>query len=185
VDLGAGTGFNVELMEETGLLEKFDKIYLVDLSPSLLEQARQRIKERRWTNVHTVEADATTWQPDEGAVDLVTFSYSLTMIPDWFAAIDHAKSLLKPGGVIGVCDFYVARKYPEGDLRTHSWFTRTAWPTFFAFDNVNLSRDHLPFLRLHFRTLCLGERMGSVPYIPFFKCPYYFFVGGKRNTHTD
>ena len=36
------------------------------------------------------------WEPDEGLghVDLVTFSYSLTMIPDWFAAMDNANALL-------------------------------------------------------------------------------------------
>ena len=35
----------------------------------------------------TCLADATKYRPDE-PVNVVTFSYSLTMIPDWFAAID-------------------------------------------------------------------------------------------------
>ena len=35
------------------------------------------------------------------------------MIPDWFAAVDHAWRLLRPGGTIGVVDFYVGRKHPE------------------------------------------------------------------------
>lgn len=186
VDLGAGTGYNVELMAEAGLLSGFQRVYLVDLSPSLLAQAKQRITERGWTNVQVVEADATAWLPEEGpgAVDLVTFSYSLTMIPDWFSAIDHAKSLLKNGGLIGVCDFYSGRKYPDQAMRQQSWFTRTAWPLFFGFDNVNLSRDHVPYLMHHFRKLVLGERMGSVPYIPLVKCPYYFFIGAKRSDKT-
>ena len=38
-----------------------------------------------------------------GTVDVVTFSYALTMIPDWRAAIRNAFRMLKPGGRIGVC----------------------------------------------------------------------------------
>ena len=30
------------------------------------------------------------------------FSYTLSMIPDWFAALENARRLLKPGGTIGV-----------------------------------------------------------------------------------
>ena len=81
------------------------------MSHSLLEIAKQRIAAKGWTNVETVEADATTFQPPAGPVDVVTFSYSLTMIPDWFAALENAVAIFKPGGTIGVVDFYVSRKY--------------------------------------------------------------------------
>lgn len=76
MDLGAGTGYNLELMAEEGKLKGFDKVYLVDLSGSLLKQAAERIQKNGWTNVEVVEADATTWTPPEGEkVDLVTFRY--------------------------------------------------------------------------------------------------------------
>ena len=58
-------------------------------------------------------------EPPEAPVDVVTFSYSLTMIPDWFAAIENALRMLRPGGQIGVVDFYVSRKYPAQPL--HLW----------------------------------------------------------------
>jgi S-adenosylmethionine-diacylgycerolhomoserine-N-methlytransferase len=73
--------------------------------------ARERIAANGWKNVEAVEADATTWRPREERVDFVTFSYSLTMIPDWFLAMDHAHKLLGTGGLIGIVDFYVSRKY--------------------------------------------------------------------------
>jgi ubiquinone/menaquinone biosynthesis C-methylase UbiE len=76
VDLGAGTGYNLELMDEAGKLDGFKKIYLVDLSGSLLKQAAERVQKHGWTNVEIVEADATTWVPPNGEeVDLVTFRY--------------------------------------------------------------------------------------------------------------
>ena len=100
-----------------------------------MQIAEQRKREHGWSQVETVEADATVFEPVEGCVDVVTFSYSLSMIPDWFAAIENALSILKPGGVIGVVDFYVSRKYPADGLRRHRWFTRNFWPMWFAITN--------------------------------------------------
>jgi S-adenosylmethionine-diacylgycerolhomoserine-N-methlytransferase len=114
IDMGGGTGSNVEEMDRQGRLKNFKKVYIVDLSSSLLKVARERIAQRGWSNVEAVEADATTFKPAEfGRVDLVTFSYSLTMIPDWFLAMEHARNLLRVGGHIGIVDFYVSRKYPS------------------------------------------------------------------------
>ena len=110
VDLGGGTGANLEPIGAE--LHKARKVYLVDLCDSLLAVARKRCEARGWKNVEAVAADATTFRPADGPADVVTFSYSLTMIPDWFAAIDNALAMLRPGGTIGVTDFFVARKYP-------------------------------------------------------------------------
>lgn len=177
VDLGAGTGENAERWGER--LPQFSQAYLVDLSSSLLKVADERIAARGWHNVATVHADATKFLPPEGAADVVTMSYSLTMIPDWFAAIDQAHRMLKPGGVMGVVDFFVARKYPVDGLSKHAWSTRTFWPTWFANDNVFLSPDHIPYLQSRFETVELVQRRGKVPYIPFVRAPHYYFIGRK------
>ncbi|MEX2174269.1 MAG: methyltransferase domain-containing protein [Pirellulaceae bacterium] len=163
-----------------GRLGGLKKIYVLDLSHSLLEIAKQRIVEKGWTNVETVEADATTFQPAEGPLDVVTFSYSLTMIPDWFAALENALAMLKPGGILGVVDFYVSRKYPSDGLTRHRWTTRTFWPTWFGMDNVFPSPDHVPYLHRHFDVLHFEEHLAKVPYIPLMRTPYYLFVGRKR-----
>jgi len=182
VDLGAGTGSNVEYMQRSGQLGKFSKVYLVDLSTSLLERADQHIEDNQWTNVSTVEADATTFIPPEKQVDLVTFSYSLTMIPDWFSAVDNALRMLKPGGVIAVVDFFVARKYPAEGRTKHSWFRRIFWQIFFGFDNVNLNPDHIPYLVSHTADgPRIIESLAPVPYIPLVKVPNYRFIGRKRD----
>lgn len=179
VDMGAGTGSNAECLgERIGRLGAF---HMVDLSASLLEVARQRIADRGWSNVHTAQADVTTFVPPGGAADVVTFSYSLTMIPDWFAAVEHAWRLLKPGGTIGVVDFYVSRKHAESGRARHGWFTRTFWPTWFAMDNVFPSPDHLPYLQQRFTTEQLEEGVTRVPYIPLLRMPYYSFIGRKEH----
>jgi len=38
----------------------------------------------------------------------------------------------------------------------------------------------LPYLQRRFERESLIERIGSVPYIPLIKMPYYQFVGRKR-----
>ncbi|RMF43815.1 MAG: class I SAM-dependent methyltransferase [Planctomycetota bacterium] len=178
VDLGGGTGANLEFIQDR--VPRLRKAYVVDLARSLLQVADKRFRSLGWEHVEAVEADATEWQPTEGQVDVVTFSYSLTMIPDWFAAIDNALRMLRPGGTIGVVDFYVSRKHPsfDGAIR-HSWFTRTFWPTWFALDNVFPSADHLPYLLAHTDRQWLQERRSKVPYIPFIRAPYYQYIGTK------
>ena len=104
------------------------------------------------------------------------------MIPDWFAAIENAYRMLKPGGLIGTVDFYVSRKYPRDDHRRHRWFTRTLWPTWFANDNVFLSPDHVPFLHRRFEPVEFYEEKTRLPYVPFIKTPYYRFIGRKKES---
>lgn len=177
VDLGAGTGENAEHWGPR--LQEFGRAYLVDLSSSLLKVADERIRERGWTNVATVHADATKFVPPEGAADLVTMSYSLTMIPDWFSAVEQAWRILKPGGTLAIVDFFVSRKYPAGGLVKHRWSTRTFWQLWFASDNVFLNPDHIPFLQSRLETVYLEQRRGKMPYLPFVRAPYYLFVGRK------
>lgn len=177
VDMGAGTGANADFFAHE--VPHLSKAYLVDLSPGLLAVARRRIADRGWRNVKAMEADATVFSPSEPAVDLVTFSYSLTMIPDWFAAIDRAYRMLRPGGLIGVVDFYVARKYPSAGHKRHSWMTRAGWPLWFGLDNVFLSSEHVPYLERRFETTQFSERRAKIKYLPFVRVPYYLFVGRK------
>jgi len=179
IDMGGGTGANLEFIGER--IHDVGKIYIVDLSTSLLKVAEERIKANGWKNVEAVEADATKFIPPEEKVDTVTFSYSLTMIPDWFAAIDHAETLLKDDGHIGIVDFFVSRKYPSERNKKHAWLRRHFWPVWFATDNVFLSPDHLPYLQNKFEQIKAAQKLGCVPYT-FSKAPYYQFVGGKKTS---
>ncbi len=176
VDLGGGTGSNLEYLADR--IGRLRRVYLVDLAESLLRVAEQRCQQRGWTNVTACHADATTFQPSE-PVDVVTFSYSLTMIPDWFAALENAVRMLRPGGHLGIVDFYVSRKYPAPALTRHGWFTRNFWPVWFGNDNVFPSADHLPYLQHLLSTERLEEHRTKIPYLPLIRAPYYVFVGRK------
>lgn len=176
LDLGGGTGASLDFMGEKR--DRLAAARVVDLSPSLLEVARKRIDERGYHNAEAVEADVTAYVPPEGQADLVTFSYSLTMIPDWFAAIDQARRILKPGGHIGAVDFFVCRKHGTAGY-DHPWATRSFWPLWFATDNVFLSPDHAPYLHARFEPLHFSTHRAKLPYMPIVRAPYYLFVGKK------
>lgn len=177
VDMGGGTGANIENLAND--IESLKKVYVVDLAESLLNVATDRFAARGWNNAEAIAADATKFRPPEGQADVVTFSYSLTMIPDWFSAIENALAMLKPGGHIGVVDFYVGRKHPPAELQKQRWLARSLWQPWFATDNVFPSPDHLPFLRSHFEQTHLVEARNRMPYVPLLKTPYYQFIGRK------
>jgi S-adenosylmethionine-diacylgycerolhomoserine-N-methlytransferase len=131
--------------------------------------------------VKVIHADATTWRPRQ-PVDCVYLSYALTMIPDWESAIQNALAMLKPGGTLGVVDFYVAAADPQAGLTRHSSLTRWLWPRWFAHDGVHLHPGHLPLLMKSTDTLHLREAHAALPYLPGVQVPYYIHVGRKRQT---
>jgi S-adenosylmethionine-diacylgycerolhomoserine-N-methlytransferase len=151
-----------------------ESVALVDLCPALLDRARRRIQDL--PNVRAVEADAVTYRPAR-PVDRVYFSYSLTMIPDWEGALRNAVSMLKPGGALGVVDFYVSDPDPAPGLDRHGALTRWFWPRWFAHDGVRPNPAHLRTLRALLPDHALSEHRAPVPYLPGLRVPYYVFVG--------
>jgi S-adenosylmethionine-diacylgycerolhomoserine-N-methlytransferase len=116
-----------------------------------------------------VAADATVWRPPQ-LVDGVLCAYSLTMIPDWFAAVDNAITMLRPGGTLAVVDFHVPRGSGAG---------RTFWPWWFGHDGVHPNADLLPYLHHRLRALRVVEGRAQLPYLPGLRVPWFRFVGSK------
>jgi hypothetical protein len=95
VDLGGGTAANLQHLGPA--LKVFSKVVVLDLCRPLLVQAQKRVEANGWGDlVSCIEGDATSPKvkglPKPGTVDVVTMSYSLTMIPDWRAALDNVSA---------------------------------------------------------------------------------------------
>ena len=175
IEMGGGTASNLEYLGDG--LRRLRLVHIVDLSRSLLAIARERSAAHEWTNVRTHHQDVTLFELSGQKADVVVFSYSLTMIPDWFAALENACKLLKPGGTLAVVDFHVARKYPAAGHERQSWLTRTFWPVWLGLDNVFPSPDHVPYLHRYFETIFFSERRARMRYFPLARVPYYLYVG--------
>ncbi|OIW22276.1 S-adenosyl-L-methionine-dependent methyltransferase [Coniochaeta ligniaria NRRL 30616] len=211
VDVGGGTGWNIEAMAEfVNVPEFFSHVYLVDFSPSLCDVAKRRFERLGWTNVRVVCEDARKFRLEDyeddlqgdrtptrspvargyfaqkraehGRADLVTMSYSLSMMPDYFSVVDSISSLLSPNGIMGVVDFYAQskvdyafRNYTGGVLgRNVSYLARTFWRAWFELDRVSLEPSRRDYLEYRFGTvLSLNERnrsLGSIPYYVWLGC---------------
>ena len=78
VDLGGGTGENIDMMAAYMDLSAFHKIYVVDLCGPLGDVAREKVSKRGWQTGEVVEGDVCDCVPPQGFANLVTFSYSLS-----------------------------------------------------------------------------------------------------------
>ncbi|HEX4481506.1 MAG TPA: class I SAM-dependent methyltransferase [Rudaea sp.] len=173
VELGGGTGRNLGFFGAR--LDQCASVDIVDLCPALLDVARARASAK--SHVHVIEADATTYQPN-APVDCVYFSYALTMIPNWQAALSNAWTMLKPGGAIGVVDFCVPMQTASKN-RTVKSLEGKFWKRWFAHDGVRLDPQHRMILRQLFPQNEIVEQRARVPYLPVAMVPYYRFVGRK------
>jgi S-adenosylmethionine-diacylgycerolhomoserine-N-methlytransferase len=174
VELGAGTG--VMLDQWGARLPALAALELVDICAAMLEQARRRARGQH--NVRVVEADATAYRAPWLA-DCVYFSYSLTMIPDWVRALNNALAMLKPGGKLGIVDFYVAGENQDWARARHGALSRWFWTQWFRHDQMHVTEEHLSALRTLTDCVHLHEGQGSLPYLPLLRAPYYVYVGIK------
>ena len=106
LEVGCGTGRNLKDLARTF---PNARITGVDLCGSMLAKAKKSIAgfADRVTLLHQA------YGPEllaKDSFDLVLFSYALTMFnPGYEAALDNARSHLKPGGMVAVTDFHDSR----------------------------------------------------------------------------
>eukprot|EP00045_Choanoeca_perplexa_P010355 m.104489 g.104489 ORF g.104489 m.104489 type:complete len:796 (+) comp15248_c1_seq1:83-2470(+) len=197
IDVGAGTARNLEFFPVETLKRRFAKIYILDISASLLDVARRRVEEAGLTDVvELVLADFTDLSekgkralPRPGSADLVTFSYSMSMIPDKHAALVQAARLLSPGGSIGIADFFYHNNnhsykgQPLRKMLSHAYdFGCKMW---FRQDGVHLLSDELfEILEGELEQTCSERFRGSVPLLPVLR-PYHGYWIARKPTDDD
>ncbi len=96
LDLACGTGLNFPHLRE--LVGEQGYVVGVDLSPRMLDIARQLIAGRGWRNVETRQADAAQLPFPDESFDKAICSYALIIIPDFVQAIREVQRVLVPGG---------------------------------------------------------------------------------------
>ncbi|EST06244.1 Methyltransferase domain protein [Kalmanozyma brasiliensis GHG001] len=198
VDIGGGTGWNIEQMNEHFPIDQLAQVYLIDLCEPLLEVARKRFAAKGFKNVQVLCQDASQFNmPGLAAgqkVDLFTCSYSISMIPPFYAVLDRINDFLDPvTGVFGVVDFYVSGKSAPtskspmigGDTRRQcGWLSRWFWSMWFSLDHIELHPARRDYLEHKFGTIkCYNGRNNFI--IPLIvRIPYYIWLGVSRERDT-
>ena len=102
LEIACGTGRNLAKVRKAwpGV-----RLYGLDISAEMLKSARATLGDGACLG----QGDACTFDPQallgEAQFDRIVLSYSLSMIPNWEAALDHAASLLADGGTLHIVDF--------------------------------------------------------------------------------
>jgi S-adenosylmethionine-diacylgycerolhomoserine-N-methlytransferase len=116
LEIACGTARNLVRIGETW---PDTTLYGVDVSAEMLKSAHaNRRRAGLQQRMTLAPADATDFDPvaclnGPARFDRVVIAYALSMIPDWPAAIDHAITLLAPGGSLHVVDFDVMQAWPR------------------------------------------------------------------------
>ena len=108
VEVGCGTARNLIAV---GRRYPEARLFGLDASSEMLKTAQESIRGARLkqpvglVQVFAEELGPYTFNPLGMTFDRALFSYSLSMIPDWRAALAAAASVLKPQGRIEIVDF--------------------------------------------------------------------------------
>jgi SAM-dependent methyltransferase len=98
-------------------------VVAVDVSPVMLEALRSRLATLGLTNVDVVEAGFLTYQHAGPPADVVYSRYALHHLPDFWkgVALSRISDVLRPGGVLRLCDVAYGFDPVEAGERIEAW----------------------------------------------------------------
>ncbi len=115
VDVGCGAG--IDSLIAAKKVGPDGRVIGVDMTPSMLEKARQGAKEAGLRNVEFREGYAEALPIEDGWADVVISNGVLNLMPDKSAALDEMSRVLKAGGRLQIGDILVQKAVPESAKR--------------------------------------------------------------------
>jgi ubiquinone/menaquinone biosynthesis C-methylase UbiE len=110
LDLAGGTGAAAIKMAER--IGSSGTVTIVDLSPAMLEVAKQKAAARNLSNVSTRVMDAEELEYPDRSFDLITCAQAAMAFPNIKKALSEAMRVLKPGGRIGFTAWSLPARIP-------------------------------------------------------------------------
>lgn len=131
LEIGAGTGLNIELYPEVGI----ESLTLSEPDPLMVKQLRQKLgaSERE---AELIRAPAEDLPFADDSFDTVTVTLVLCTVPDQPAALREIQRVLKPGGQLLFLE-HVRADHPD----LAKWQDRLERPWRFLGDGCHCNRD--------------------------------------------
>lgn len=138
LEVGVGTGLSLP-----AYASHLD-IVGIDLSPEMLEKARERIVEDRLTNVSGLhEMDAGNLQFPDNSFDTVVAMYVMTVVPDPEIVMRELARVAKPGGEVMLVNHFSQEEGVRGwvERRMAPFADRLGWRPVFDVGRVMGCKD--------------------------------------------
>jgi arsenite methyltransferase len=115
VDVGCGAG--IDSLIAAKKVGPEGRVIGVDMTPAMLEKARQAANETGLANVEFREGYAEALPVEEGWADVVISNGVLNLMPEKAAVLEEVSRVLKPGGRLQIGDILVQKAVPESAKR--------------------------------------------------------------------
>ena len=115
VDVGCGAG--IDSLIAAKKVGPQGRVIGVDMTPSMLENARQAANEVGLANVEFRQGYAEALPIADGWADVVISNGVLNLMPDKSDALEEMSRVLKPGGRLQIGDILVQKAVPESAKR--------------------------------------------------------------------
>ena len=138
LEVGVGTGLSLPAygphLEIVG----------IDLSPEMLEKARERIAEEDLTNISGLyEMDAAELKFEDGSFDTVVGMYVMTVVPDPEKVMRELARVCRPGGEVIIVNHFSAEEGMRGwvERRMAPFADMLGWRPVFDMERVLVCED--------------------------------------------